>query len=308
MLITAAVWIAGIAAVIAVAAVVFGMATSHSASKTSRSALATPPVQSPATMTASVPTAQPAPAAAVTTQQVAPSPVTTAATPKAPKPAQPAAQAPAPVESGLGVVVIDAGHEGSPMPGVDPIGPGSSTMKVKIESGAHDSFTNTDESERNLQVALVLQKVLEARGVKVVMVRTSQNVKISNVQRAQIANKAKAALFIRLHCDSGPSNVTGILTLEPAKNWYPQHHIVAQSAIAAKLVQSATIAATGAKDRGITPRGDLTGFNWSQVPSVLVEMGMMSNRGEAIKLGTAAYQQKLADGMANGIVAYLKSR
>ena len=308
MLITAAVWIAAIAAIIVIAAVVFGVATSRSASSAAKGALPTSAVESPATMTATVPKSDAAPSAAVTTQQVAPTIASTAVTP-APKKTTPApAKAAAPVESGLGVVVIDAGHEAKVVPGVDPIGPGSSTTKAKILSGAYDSFTHTEESERNLEVALKLQKVLEARGVKVVMVRTKQNVQITNRQRAALANGVKAALFIRLHCDSGPSNVTGVLTLRPQKDWYPTHHIVGQSAIAAKIIQAATLAATGAKDRGITPRNDEVGFNWSQVPTVLVEMGMLSNRTEAVKLGTPAYQAKLADGMANGVIQYLKSR
>jgi N-acetylmuramoyl-L-alanine amidase len=54
--------------------------------------------------------------------------------------------------------------------------------------------------------------------------------------------------------------------------------------------------------------GDLSGFNWSQVPSVLVEMGLMSNSAEDRKLATASYQEELANGMANGIVKYLKSK
>ena len=306
MLVTAGIWVAGIAAIIAIAAVAFGISTSHLGSRTAGASQSAPAVQSPATATASVATAQLAPSARTTTAEVAPAPVAQTA-PASAKKTAPKAAAPA-ADSGLGVVVIDAGHEGSPPSGVEPIGPGSSTMKVKLESGATGVATHVDESKRNLEVALVLQKVLEARGIKVVMVRTSQNVKISNKQRAQMANNAHAALFIRLHCDSGPSGVTGILTLEPGKNWYKDHPIVAQSAVAAKLIHHATLAATGAKDRGITSRTDLTGFNWSQVPSVLVEMGMMSNPGEDRKLATAAYQQKLADGMANGIVAYLKTK
>jgi N-acetylmuramoyl-L-alanine amidase len=305
MLITAAAWIAGVAAVIALAAVVFGIATSNAA-KTSTPVAATPSVQSPATRTATVSTDQPAPAALVTTAQVAPgSAVAATVAVSTPKPAKKTTPA---VDSGLGVVVIDAGHEGSAVKGTDPLGPGSSTQMPKIESGASGVATHVDESKRNLEVALVLQKVLEARGVNVVMVRTSQNVKITNKQRAQMANNANAALFIRLHCDSGPSNITGILTLRPTKNWYPASPIVAKSAIAAKLVHNAVVAETGAKDRGITPRSDLVGFNWSKVPSVLVEMGMMSNPAEDRKLATADYQRKLADGMANGIIAYLKTR
>lgn len=308
MLITAAVWIAAIAAIIVIAAVVFGMATSRSASSASKGALAASAVQSPATMTATVPSSDPAPSAAVTTQQVAPTLATTAATPAPNKTTPTSAKAAAPVGSGLGVVVIDAGHEAKVVPGVDPIGPGSSTTKAKILSGAYDSFTHTEESERNLEVALRLQKVLEARGVKVVMVRTKQNVQITNKQRAELANSVKAALFIRLHCDSAAPNVHGILMLEPSHDWYPAHRIVAQSAIAAKLVMKATLDATGAYDRGFQPHNDEIGFNYSQVPSILIEMGLLSNKAEAIKLSTASYQDKLAEGMASGVISYLESR
>jgi N-acetylmuramoyl-L-alanine amidase len=52
----------------------------------------------------------------------------------------------------------------------------------------------------------------------------------------------------------------------------------------------------------------LVGFNYSKVPSVFVEMGLMSNAAEDRKLATAAYQDKLAVGMANGIVAYLNGK
>jgi len=52
-------------------------------------------------------------------------------------------------------------------------------------------------------------------------------------------------------------------------------------------------------------RSYLRGFNWSKVPSVLVEMGFMSNRAEDLKLGSSDYQQQLADGLAQGIVEYL---
>jgi N-acetylmuramoyl-L-alanine amidase len=307
IIITAAASVAAIAAIIAFAAVVFGMTTS-SLPSTGPAPVAAVAVQTPATATTQIAQSQPAPSAQVGTAAVAsdpaPKPQSTPAAPVAPAPA-----AAAPVSgAGLGVVVIDAGHQGSQMSGTEPVGPGSSVRKPKVESGTSGVATHVDESQRNLEVALVLRKALEARGVPVVMVRTSQDVKIANSQRAKIANDANAALFVRLHCDSGPSSATGILTLRPAKNWYSGSPIVAKSAVAAKLVQRATIAATGAKDRGITPRSDLSGFNWSKVPSVLVEMGMMSNAAEDRKMATAAYQQKLADGMANGIVAYLKSK
>ena len=305
-MVTSATIVASIALIIGIASVVFGMSTSHLASTTTSIEVAAPVVQAPATATASVATAQPAAIPLVATSAVA---ATAPAATSTPKPAsKPAATTPAVADAGLGVVVIDAGHQGTGNPALEPMGPGSSTKKPKVESGASGVATHVDESKRNLQVALALQKALASRGVKVVMVRTSQNVNIPNSKRAQIANNAHAALFIRLHCDSAGSSTHGILTLRPAKNWYKGIDMVSPSKVAASDIHKAALAATGAYDRGITSRNDLSGFNWSKVPSVLVEMGLMSNPAEDRKLGTASYQQDLATGMANGIVKFLKSR
>ena len=61
---------------------------------------------------------------------------------------------------------------------------------------------------------------------------------------------------------------------------------------------------TGAGNRGIIVRNDLTGTNWSKIPVTLIEMGFMSNKNEDIKMQEKAYQQKLAAGMAKGIDSY----
>jgi N-acetylmuramoyl-L-alanine amidase len=82
--------------------------------------------------------------------------------------------------------------------------------------------------------------------------------------------------------------------------------IEARSLDAAEAMRAAVLRATGAADRGIVKRADLTGFNWSKVPSVLIEMGFMSNPIEDEMLATEAYQAKLADGITAGIVAYLE--
>ena len=102
---------------------------------------------------------------------------------------------------------------------------------------------------------------------------------------------------------AGHPGLSGLLTLVPAKNQWTGP-IVTSSARAGRDVRAATLAATGAKDRGITPRSDMSGFNWSTVPSVIVEMGVMTNAAEDRRLSTAAYQQKLAVGMAAGIARF----
>ena len=137
------------------------------------------------------------------------------------------------------------------------------------------------------------------------MVRKSQNVNISNSKRADIANDAKADLFVRLHCD-GNSNrsLTGLSTLVPKSNKWTAP-IVAESKKAGVLVHKAVISETRAKDRGVVARSDLSGFNWAKVPTVLVEMGFLSNVSDDVKLEGGAYQQALAVGLAKGIEDYL---
>ena len=312
MIITVAAMVAGVAALIGVAAVVFGMVTSHSGVSGATPSSTAVSVQAPATATAPLTDALPAASPSGTTTWAGATGDTAATTTTPPvaatTPPKPAAVAPVPDATGLGVVVIDAGHQGQGNSAVEPIGPGSSTMKPKVESGATGRYAPREESQVNLAVALKLRATLEARGVTVKMIRTSQNVNIPNSERAKMASAWHAALFIRLHCDGVGSSVSGILTEVPAKNWYPTHPIVAKSAVAGNLVQAAVLSATGAHDRGINAVNNLSGFNWSQVPSVLVEMGNMPNDGDDKKLVTPSYQQTLASGMANGIVAFLKKK
>lgn len=59
------------------------------------------------------------------------------------------------------------------------------------------------------------------------------------------------------------------------------------------------------KNRGVE-RDDLTGFNWSKVPVVLIEMGFMSNKKEDQLLSDSNYQEKLAEGLCNGILESLQ--
>jgi N-acetylmuramoyl-L-alanine amidase len=65
---------------------------------------------------------------------------------------------------------------------------------------------------------------------------------------------------------------------------------------------------TGAPDRGVVKRSDLTGFNWANVPAVLVETGFLTNPTDWRQLHTASYQQRVAVGLANGVRAFVSPR
>ena len=75
-----------------------------------------------------------------------------------------------------------------------------------------------------------------------------------------------------------------------------------------KDVLSEFIKATGAKNRGVSYRDDLTGTNWSTSVNTLIEMGFMSNPEEDRKMATADYQNKMVSGIVNGIEKYLRER
>lgn len=235
-------------------------------------------------------------------------PQTSVAPPAVPPPAPTPAPTPTPPERQVrGVVVIDAGHQARGDSSPEPIGPGARETKPKVATGTSGIVTRNPESLVNLQVALKLGAALQERGITVIQVRTKQDVNIANSARSEIANRADADLFVRLHVDGGPRENRGISTLVPARNRWTAP-IVAQSVKAGRIVHRSLIGKTGAVDGGVVNRGDLTGFNWSTVPTILVEMGFMTNPEEDRRLASSGYQQRLADGMADGIVAYLQSR
>ena len=204
------------------------------------------------------------------------------------------------------VIGIDAGHQAKANYDKEPVAPGSSEQKAKVSSGTQGVSTRTPEHEVNLKVALLLRDYLEDAGATVIMSRTSADVNISNVQRAQKMNEAKCDLVVRIHCNGSTNpSVNGAFMLVPSGK--STAAIAAESKAAASTILKAFLAQTGAKDLGITPRDDLSGFNWSTVPVCLIEMGHQTNVQEDKKLASSDYQQKCARGLYQGICDwYLK--
>jgi N-acetylmuramoyl-L-alanine amidase len=206
------------------------------------------------------------------------------------------------------VIVLDPGHDARANLATEPIGPGSSTRKIKDGGGTHGVVSGQTEAELNLRVALRLRELLRRAGLRVVMTRTAtEGPSIGNVARASIANRAGAALFLRMHADGSTDRSTrGTHTLYPALHRGWTDDIYASSRRAADLVQAELVRALGFPDRGLQERGDFTGFNWSDVPVVLVEMGFMTNPTEDRLLATSAYQQRAAVGLCRGTSRFLR--
>jgi len=204
------------------------------------------------------------------------------------------------------VVVIDPGHGSVSSSKTEHRDPGSSIMKVIEPGGAQGINTKTPEYVVNMAVALKLKDLLQAKGYKVVMTKTRNSIVMGSKERAKIGNDAHAALVIRIHADSdNNTSVNGASMLVPADTKYTDD-IYAVSKKYGKIVFNNLIKEVGMNDKGVVERNDMTGFNWSDVPVILVEMGFQSNAREDRLLTTTTYQEKLAKGLADGIDQALK--
>ena len=193
------------------------------------------------------------------------------------------------------LICLDPGHGTAAEVGrqLEPIGPGSARLKIKDPGGA------PGEAAVALAIARRTRALLLARGFRVAMTRDSSGYRGGNRERARFCNQRGAALMMRIHADgSSNSSVRGISTLVPAARRGWTDDIYGPSARAGRLVQRELVATTGARDLGVAERSDLTGFNWADVPAVLVETGFMSNRREASQLRSPGYQQKVAGALA----------
>lgn len=205
------------------------------------------------------------------------------------------------------VVVIDPGHDLRANPRTEPIGPGSATRKIKDGGGTRGVVSGTTEGQLNLAISLRVRALLERAGVRVVMTRSrTAGASIGNVARAGIANRAGAALFLRVHADGAQSSAArGSHTLKPARRAGWTDDIYEASGLAARAVQGELVRSLGFPDRGIQERSDMTGFNWADVPTILVEVGFMTNPTDDRALATEAYRERAAQGLCRGVLRFL---
>lgn len=209
-------------------------------------------------------------------------------------------------QAGTGVIVIDAGHQGKGNSELELIGPGASKSKPKVASGTRGVSTKTPEYELTLTVAKKLRDALILQGYEVIMVRETHDVNISNKERAEIANQAGAAAFIRIHANgSDDSSVNGVLTAcQTAQSPYCAEYY-SESRKLSDYVVNNMAKITGAKNRGVWETDAMSGTNWCKVPSTIVEMGFMTNPKEDQLMATPEYQENMVNAMVKGINEYL---
>ncbi len=195
-------------------------------------------------------------------------------------------------------VIIDAGHGGK-------------------DEGA--KCRGVREKDLTLDVALRLERILNARGFPTVQTRT-EDVFVPLPDRAAIANRVKGpALFVSIHFNQGNGRDTaGIETFyadnkaPPPNDWtwvgfFTRSEPADLGEDLAAEVQYAVVLKTGARDRGIRAR-HLYVTRHTRCPAILVEGGFLSNRMESHLLNDADYAESLASGIADGIATWCKTR
>ena len=205
------------------------------------------------------------------------------------------------------VICVDAGHQDAGITEKEPSAPwgpdanptvNNTVMKAKATSGTSGVSTKKTEYQVNLEIALKLRDALEAKGATVVMSRTDNSSRLSNMDRAVMANERNCVLTFNIHCNgSDNQSVSGIeLYVRGAGDNTSEYaeRSKNEAALGQKLLDKLA-AGTGAKKRSVNKSDSYTGINWRDHATFIIECGFMSNPEEDVNLSTPEYQDKLVN-------------
>lgn len=194
------------------------------------------------------------------------------------------------------VIFLDPGHGGKD--------PGAQYLGLK-------------EKDLNLQVSQQLKTKLESLGYKVIMSRSTDVFVDFVTERSRMSNETNADMFISIHfnatghgLDSGEDGIqtymyqpTGNIPSVINKKWHDNPTRLKYSYKLGSYIHQSVLATTQAKDAGLLAKSFAV-LRETNKPAVLLELGYMDDSKESQKIRTREYQQKLVDGITQGIQQY----
>ena len=218
----------------------------------------------------------------------------TEATTPAPTPTPIVIKEDAPDLTGL-VIVIDPGHQAETDETEETLFPGATVGKPRCTSGAVGVDINTKEYEVTLEIALATKAYLEACGASVILTRETNDVNLSNQERADIAVAASPDIFIRIHADSVPdSEVSGVIAYVPDSGNYIETDKKLADSLGTLVAE-----AQGIEYLGCFSTNAYTGLNYStSVKSVQLVVGFLSNSEDEARLNDDSNTYEIAAAIA----------
>lgn len=195
---------------------------------------------------------------------------------------------------------INPGHQIKTIKKRYPIAPWSTKKAKGVKTGACGHYTKVNEYETNLQIGLKLKRILEEMGAEVVITRTTNDVMLTNIDRAEMLNAANVDIALQLHCNTSPhSSHRGCSGyIRTTGDW-----VEVSREMAATLTRAIS-ETCGCPDLGVKIQNEFMSLNWTTTPSVLLEMGYLTNREEDHLLASDEYRELMAQGICEGICRY----
>ncbi|SHJ81977.1 N-acetylmuramoyl-L-alanine amidase [Tepidibacter formicigenes] len=191
------------------------------------------------------------------------------------------------INNGKRLVVIDPGHGGS-----DP--------------GAISPIDKTKEKDLTLEISKKLNEKLKENGYDTVMTRDKDTYPALR-ERTDLANEVEGNIFVSIHINAVDNTaIHGIQTL-----YYPNDGEYANgrdNETFAKIIQEELLKSTNAVDRKKVKRPNLVVIKYTKMPAVLIECGFLTNNDELKLMKSPEYQDKLVEGIYNGIERYFEEK
>lgn len=185
----------------------------------------------------------------------------------------------------------------------------SNIIVIDPGHGGHDPGTiginGSYEKDINLDISKKLYERLKFMDYKVLLTRNVDEY-VDNRDRARFANRKRARVFISIHCNSieDNSSTNGVQVL-----YFPNRESNVNdpdNETLAQMILDQILISTGADNKEIVEREDLIVLNQTKMPAIIVECGFLSNENEANLLTEDEYQNKIVDGIVEGLRCYIK--